>query len=110
MKKMIPVLVAASIAAMSCSFAVSAATTTKHSFKHLTESTIVTQKVDINTADENVFASLKGIGAGKAKAIISYREKNGPFKSIDDLTKVKGIGEKTLARIRKNNPDRLAIH
>jgi competence ComEA-like helix-hairpin-helix protein len=57
-------------------------------------------KVNINTADEAMFTSLKGIGPAKAKAIIDYRQKNGLFKSVDDLNKVKGIGEKTVAKLR----------
>jgi competence protein ComEA len=57
-------------------------------------------KVNINTADEASLASVKGIGEKKAKAIIEYREKNGLFKSVDDLTKVKGIKEKQLAKVK----------
>ncbi|MGE0683226.1 MAG: ComEA family DNA-binding protein [Candidatus Binatia bacterium] len=57
-------------------------------------------KVNINTADEAALMTLKGIGKGKAKTIIEYRQKNGPFKSVDDLTKVKGIGDKTLTQLR----------
>jgi competence ComEA-like helix-hairpin-helix protein len=59
-----------------------------------------TGKVNINTADEAMLTSLKGIGPTKAKEIIDYRQKNGPFKSVDDLVKVKGIGEKTVAQLR----------
>jgi competence protein ComEA len=57
-------------------------------------------KININTADEAALTSLKGIGKTKAKAIIDYRQQNGPFKTVDDLTKVKGIGDKTLAALR----------
>ena len=53
--------------------------------------------VDINTADaETISAELKGIGLSKARAIVEYREKHGPFKSADDLSLVKGIGERTV--------------
>lgn len=52
--------------------------------------------VNINTADEAALTAVKGIGQSKAKAIIAYREKNGPFKTVDELTKVKGIKEKSL--------------
>lgn len=53
--------------------------------------------VDINTADaETISAELKGIGMAKARAIVEYREKHGPFKSADDLSLVKGIGERTV--------------
>ena len=53
--------------------------------------------VDVNTADaETISAELKGIGLAKAKAIVEYREKHGPFRSADDLTLVKGIGGRTV--------------
>jgi competence protein ComEA len=53
--------------------------------------------VDINTADaETISAQLKGIGLTKAKAIVEYRAKHGPFKSAEDLSLVKGIGDRTV--------------
>jgi len=59
--------------------------------------------VDINKADaETLAAELTGIGASKAEAIIAYREANGPFKHIEDLVNVKGIGEKILEKNRAN--------
>jgi competence protein ComEA len=58
-------------------------------------------KVNINTADAATLMTLDGIGESKAKAILEYRQKNGPFKSVDDLTKVKGIGDNTLAQLRE---------
>jgi competence protein ComEA len=58
-------------------------------------------QVDINTADaETISAELNGIGLSKAKAIVEYREKHGPFRSASDLSLVKGIGEKTVDKIR----------
>ena len=57
-------------------------------------------KVNINTASSAQLQTLSGIGESKAGKIISYRDANGPFKSVDELTKVNGIGEKTLAAIR----------
>lgn len=56
--------------------------------------------VNVNTATKEQLDSLKGIGPTKAQAIIDYRTKNGPFKSIDDLEKVPGIGPATLKEIR----------
>jgi competence protein ComEA len=53
--------------------------------------------VDVNTADaETISAELKGVGLAKAKAIVEYRKKHGPFRSADDLSLVKGIGERTV--------------
>lgn len=57
--------------------------------------------VDVNTADANTLATeLTGIGAAKAEAIVAYREANGPFKKLDELVKVKGIGAKTVEKNR----------
>ena len=56
-------------------------------------------QVNINTADAAALASeLNGIGLVKAQAIVEYRQKHGPFKSADDLSLVKGIGERTVER------------
>lgn len=60
------------------------------------------QPVNVNTADAGtIAANLKGVGQSKAEAIVAYREKNGAFKSIDDLAKVRGIGDKTVAANRE---------
>ena len=56
--------------------------------------------ININTADEAQLTSLKGIGPDKAKAITQYRQEHGPFKTVDDLKHVSGIGDKTLAALR----------
>ncbi len=56
--------------------------------------------VNINSATATELANLKGLGDAKAKAIVAYREKNGPFKSVDDLEQVSGIGDKLLASLR----------
>ena len=56
--------------------------------------------VNINTASAAELCELKGIGDAKAKEIIEYREKNGPFKSVDDLRQVHGIGNKLLEALR----------
>ena len=63
--------------------------------------------IDINSADAEALSELKGIGPKKAEAIVAYRKKNGPFKSLDDLSAVKGLGEKSVVRLVKNNPDQL---
>lgn len=63
---------------------------------------VVAGDVNVNKASPQEIASnLKGIGLKKAQAIVAYRKKHGAFKKVDDLTMVKGIGQKTLARIKK---------
>ncbi len=59
--------------------------------------------VNVNTADaETISAELQGVGISKALAIVDYRKTHGPFKSVDDLTLVKGIGERTVEINRAN--------
>ena len=57
-------------------------------------------KIDINTAGVEDLIKLEKIGPAIAERIIEYRTANGPFKKIEDLTNVKGIGEKTLELIK----------
>ncbi|HHQ4912601.1 ComEA family DNA-binding protein [Aeromonas veronii] len=61
-----------------------------------TPAAVESGKVNINTATLTELASLKGIGDKKAQAIVDYREKQGKFTSIDQLTDVSGIGPATL--------------
>ena len=56
--------------------------------------------VNINTATQAELEAVKGLGETKAKAIISYRESNGAFKSLDDLDKVKGFGKASIDKLR----------
>jgi competence protein ComEA len=59
--------------------------------------------VNVNTADAKTLArELDGVGMAKAEAIVSYRQKNGPFRSADDLAKVKGLGKKTIEQNKAN--------
>ena len=57
-------------------------------------------RVNINTADESQLTTLTGIGATRAKAIIAYREENGPFAAIEDIMNVQGIKEGTFVKIK----------
>lgn len=57
--------------------------------------------IDINSASaEELMTAMKGIGEKKAQAIIDYRSVHGRFNSVDELTQVKGIGDKTVERNR----------
>lgn len=59
--------------------------------------------VNINTADaETISAELQGVGITKAIAIVEYRKANGPFRSVEALAQVKGIGERTVEINREN--------
>lgn len=59
------------------------------------------QPVDLNRASAaELAAALHGVGMKKAEAIVAYREAHGPFKSADELVKVKGIGLATVERNR----------
>ena len=59
-------------------------------------------KVNLNAADaETLRRDLFGIGAAKAKAIVAYRESNGPFTAVDELLEVKGIGKALLEKNRE---------
>ncbi|MCP2041620.1 competence protein ComEA [Neisseria sp. HSC-16F19] len=56
--------------------------------------------VNINTADVQELQTLHNIGAKKAEAIVAYRTENGPFKAIEDIQKVKGIGKATFEKLK----------
>ena len=57
-------------------------------------------KVNINTADEASLDTLPGIGPATAKRIIDYRQSEGPFQTLEDLKKVRGIGEAKFAKLK----------
>ena len=62
---------------------------------------VLAEPVNINTADATALAkALNGIGPAKAKAIVTYREKNGPFKTADQLAMVEGISQKLVDQNR----------
>lgn len=61
---------------------------------------IATAAVNINTATKEELISLKGIGEKRAQDIIEHRTKHGPFKSVDELEKVPGIGPGIMKQIR----------
>ena len=57
-------------------------------------------KVNINTADKNLLMTLPGIGEGRAEDIISYRDDNGGFKSIEEIKNIKGIKDNIFEKIK----------
>ena len=59
-----------------------------------------TSLISINTATEDELSSLSGIGPSKAKQIVEYRTTNGPFKTIEDIKQVPGIGDSIFAQIK----------
>lgn len=61
--------------------------------------------VNLNTATANQIADLPGIGVKTAELIVQYRVKNGPFKKIEEVMNIRGVGEKTFLRIR----DRITV-
>jgi len=63
------------------------------------------EKININQASVQEIATLKGIGMSYAERIVQYRKENGPFKSPEDIVKVRGIGPKTL----EANKDRITV-
>lgn len=68
-------------------------------------SAVTTGKININTAPVEELAQLDQIGAKTAQRIVEYRQANGPFKTPEDLMKVKGVGEK----IFQKNKDRISV-
>ena len=59
--------------------------------------------VDVNSADAKTLAKeLDGIGMSRAQAIVEHRKAHGPFKSAEDLARVKGVGQKTVEQNRAN--------
>lgn len=71
-----------------------------NTIKSITESKL--GKVNINTAGEKELDTLDGVGPATAKAIMQYREQKGHFKSIEDIKKVKGIGDAKFNKMKDN--------
>ncbi len=101
MKKLVTILLCSLFAIASVQAAFAAGTSAKgaKNDKVAVEKTIA-GPININDADIDMLMSLPGIGEKTAQQIGNYRDTNGPFKSVDDLLNVKGIGPKVLEKIR----------
>ncbi len=57
-----------------------------------------TEEVDINTADKEALMTLSGVGESFAERIINYREQNGAFETVQELTQISGIGQSLIEK------------
>ena len=71
----------------------------------VTATVVSTEVVNLNSASAAQIASLPGIGPKTADLVVEYRTKNGPFKKIEEVMNVRGIGEKSFLKIK----DRLTV-
>ncbi len=71
----------------------------------LTPALAFASEINLNTADAAALDRLEGVGPVKAEAIVEYREANGPFGRVHDLTEVSGIGAATV----EANRDRITV-
>jgi competence protein ComEA len=71
----------------------------------VTATVVSTETVNLNSATVAQIASLPGIGPKTAELVVQYRTKNGPFKKIEEVMNVRGIGEKSFLKIK----DRLTV-
>ncbi len=111
MKKVSLFVLVAALASMSSVYAKShtnsAQKSVRHVKKHRSHELKNDGTIDVNNSDAKTLMELKGVGTKKAEAIVTYRKKHGKFKSVDDVAQVKGIGDKLLAKIRKNNTEKI---
>lgn len=99
-------LIAAATLTLSMLVAPAQANSTTPSTEAVVQESKVEARLNLNTATAQELAKgMKGIGIKKAEAIVAHREKNGQFKSVEDLLKVKGVGPATLQK----NAARLAV-
>src|ERR687895_1465649 len=66
---------------------------------------VPTEIVNLNSATATQIATLPGIGQKTAELVVQYRQKNGPFKKIEEIMNVRGVGEKSFLRIK----DRITV-
>ena len=107
MKKLNKTLVALCVLSSAVSVNALARTYHHHANQPAAHVASVSSTIEINRAGVAEIAKLKGVGPKKAQAIVDYRQANGSFSDAKSLAKVKGIGEKMLARIERENPGKL---
>lgn len=72
----------------------------RHSHHSLSVDKAVHEKINLNKATADQLTQLKGVGTKKAQAIVAYRKQHGRFKSLDDLTNVKGISQRIVDLVK----------
>lgn len=72
----------------------------KSSSEKVTTEKAAVKNIDINSANKETLTQIPGIGPKTADSILTYRKANGEFKSVNDLTNVKGIGDKSLKKMK----------
>ena len=93
----LPLFLLLSLSAVALSVASAAPASTAVKPAVVAKPTIAGAAIDLNSADASTLArEMLGIGESKARAIVDYRRVHGPFRSIDDLALVKGIGARTI--------------
>ncbi len=96
----LPAFVVVSLLAASPYAAAAQSPSSARSSAKASPSTRSTAVVNINTASASDLEGLPGIGAKTAARIVDYRQKNGPFKKIEELMNVQGIGEKNFLKLK----------
>ena len=96
----LPALVVLSLLAASPHAAAAQSPSTARASAKASPSTGSAAVVNINTASASDLEGLPGIGAKTAARIVEYRQKNGPFKKIEELMNVQGIGEKNFLKLK----------
>ncbi len=93
-RQCLPALVVVSL------FAAAPRIATGQTTSHSSAKTTTTAIVNINTASATDLEALPGIGAKTAARIVEYRQKNGPFKKVEELMNVRGVGEKNFLKLK----------
>ncbi|MDF1655353.1 MAG: helix-hairpin-helix domain-containing protein [Coxiellaceae bacterium] len=67
------------------------------------------KQININKANANALAAIKGIGIKRAQAIVAYRQKHGKYTSVGQLSAIRGISANSLAKIKARNSVKLLL-